>query len=61
MRDYIMLCKPVPRWKIATKQMGDTTKDIWGYGLEAAETLRAEAFKLPIIECERVYQGEANA
>lgn len=61
MRDYITFCTPVPRWKIAIKQMGDPTQDVWGYGLEAAEALRAEAFKLPIIEREPVQQGEANA
>jgi hypothetical protein len=60
MRDYIMLCQPVPRWRIATKQMGDPTKDVWGYGLEAAEALRMEAFKLPIIECAPTPQGERD-
>lgn len=60
MRDYIMLCRPIPHWRIAPEQMGDPTKDIWGYGLEAAEALRTEAFNLPIIEREPT-QGERNA
>lgn len=49
MRDYIMNGTPVPRWKIAIRQLGRPEQDIWGYGFEAAEAVRTAAFTLPIV------------
>ena len=50
MRDYIMKGTPVPRWKIAIRQLGKPEQDVWGYGFEAAEAVRAAAFALPLME-----------
>ncbi|WP_198387826.1 hypothetical protein [Burkholderia ubonensis] len=49
MRDYIMNGTPVPRWKIAIRQLGNPERDVWGYGFEAAEAVRKAAFALPIM------------
>jgi len=50
MRDYIMTGEKIPRWRIATYQLGNRSENIWGYSLEAAEAVRAAAFALPIME-----------
>ena len=49
MRDYIVTGKRMDRWRIATER-SFTNGDIWGYGKEAAQAVRTEAFALPIME-----------
>lgn len=49
MRDYIINGTPIHRGRIATKQLGDSDDDIWGYGPEAAAAVREAAFALPIM------------
>lgn len=55
MSDYIRLGTLVPRWKIVIQQLGEggLERNIWGYDVEAAKAVRAEAFALPIIAPER--------
>lgn len=50
MRDYIVKGEPVARWKIAIKQLGDPTQNVWGYDEAAAIATREQAFALPIME-----------
>jgi hypothetical protein len=50
MREYIVHGTPIPRWKIVIRQLGKPDEDVWGYGKEAAEAVRAAAFALPIVE-----------
>ena len=54
MRDYVIKGKRIPLGYIAPNNYLDTTtttpRDIWGYGPEAAETVRRLAAELPIIE-----------
>jgi hypothetical protein len=49
MRDYIVTGRRIGRWRIATER-SFTNGDIWDYGQEAAQAVRAEAFALPIME-----------
>ncbi len=49
MRDYIVHGRKIPQWRIATEQLSGSS-DIWGYGKEAAEAVRAAAYALPIID-----------
>lgn len=49
MRDYIVTGKKLSPYCIAPERI-DPGSNIWGYGLESAEAVRAAAFKLPIID-----------
>ncbi|GJH00234.1 hypothetical protein [Paraburkholderia terrae] len=53
MREYIVHGTRIPRWKIAIRQLGNRSENIWGYSPEAAEAVRAAAYALPIMEPEK--------
>lgn len=53
-RDYVTNGTQIARWKIAPERLSISDGNIWGYSAEAAETVRALAYALPIIESPRV-------
>lgn len=53
MSDYIMKGQRIPIGWIATPRSNPENGDIWGYGTEASDSVRAAAKKLPIIDAER--------
>ena len=48
LRDYISTAQLLDRWRIAPTRSMDGGHDMWGYGPQGCQAVRAKAFELPL-------------